>query len=223
MTTSTTRRSPEDASPLLAIIDHPKLPAIARRSLLGGFVAAASLGAAPAAAIVAVGHPSAAAGGVAELVRASAPPVEDHLQVDPIFAAIEQHRLAFMEMMAAWRVKGGMVSSEFALEHDAEAFAVAAKEAEDTTTEVAHAAARALGNILPTTIAGVTALLAYVDHFNAGGVAPADMWPGDKPEDFCSAPYLWLAMEDQDTDIDMFGYMILTNARRALERIGGAA
>jgi hypothetical protein len=89
----------------------------------------------------------------------------------------------------------------------------AAKAANNTAHKASDDAAFALTKIQPTTISGVSALLTYVDAFNSGAFY-LEPNGDDAIPDFASAPYCWPRVSGED-DIDMFGYALLDNVRRA--------
>jgi hypothetical protein len=93
---------------------------------------------------------------------------------DPIFTAIEAHRGAFM---------GSMRSSYnlFYMDEDAPEYA-AATAARDADYEVRHATEEELALTVPTTMAGVLALLAYLHDFDTQALAlpeNPDHWHSD--------------------------------------------
>ncbi len=154
-----------------------------RRAILAGAAALPALAIIPAAALAAVDN-------------------------DPIFAAIEGHKAAYLASMAASRIQSNMVDAEFSPEYDpikCEAAHAAARAADAADA----AAAEALATIRPTTIAGLLALMRHVEQFNAGAFA-LDIDP-----EWRSAPMHWPAHDDEN-EIDLFGYSILANVRTAL-------
>lgn len=119
---------------------------------------------------------------------------------DPIFAAIDKHKIAFLLYLRTGRVQFNM--EDAAPEYEA------AQKAASTATDASREAACALTTIMPATMGGVLALLTYVEQFNAGNFALDADWR--------SAAFCWPADVD-DNDIDLFGYEVLANVRRALE------
>jgi hypothetical protein len=128
---------------------------------------------------------------------------------DPIFAAVERHKIAFRASQAAGRIKFHTIDAEWHPDYDPVECKVV-DEAVTTSDDAADDAANALTTIQPTTIAGLLALMRYVEMFNAGAFA-LDIDPNWR-----SAPMHWPADVDDD-EIDLFGYDVLANVRRALE------
>jgi hypothetical protein len=133
---------------------------------------------------------------------------------DPIFAAIERHKVAFRTSQEAGRIRVYTVDCEEAPEYDAVKHK-AAEEADCAATDASNDAAYALTTIRPTTMAGALALLRYVEAFNAGAFF-LKPWPDSTVSDWQSGAFFW--PEDKDEhDIDLFGYRFLANVRSALE------
>jgi len=126
---------------------------------------------------------------------------------DPIFAAIERHKAAFRRSQECGRTRSGTVDAKWSPEYD-HAACIAAEAADEAAVKGSDKAALALTTTQPTTVAGLLALLDYVQAFNAGAQFLED-WGA-------SAPMHWPAMDDDD-EMDLFGYAILANVRRALE------
>jgi hypothetical protein len=121
--------------------------------------------------------------------------------VDPIFAAIETHRAAFVASMGPCKIWNETVGGT--AEYDA------IMEAARTADDVACEAANILTELAPTTFAGVSALLDYVEDFNAHQVVLPD-----DPEEWFSCPMRWPARLDEN-ETDLFAYAVLSNVRRA--------
>jgi hypothetical protein len=141
---------------------------------------------------------------------------------DPIFAAIERHKEAFRLSQIAGRIDVNTIDVEGSPDYDpVECRAV--KENRGAAYDVASTAAFALTTVQPTTMAGVLALIHHVEAFNAGAffLEPDSRWPEDSGPEWQSAPVHWPESEDEDA-IDLFGFAILANVRRALEANGGA-
>lgn len=85
---------------------------------------------------------------------------------DPIFAAIYAHRVSQEALHVACQVSGKLYGHEPEADAINAATAAAADYFETTTT--------ALTDITPTTLAGVLALLAYIDDFNRGEVSGSE-------------------------------------------------
>jgi hypothetical protein len=128
--------------------------------------------------------------------------------VDPIFAAIERHREAYMLRLTAGRIRGD--TPDWGPDCDEAKLAVVEKE-DDAAYQANEDAAMALTTIRPTTIAGILALLEYVEFFNAGGI----FLPDDRVN-WSSAAMFWPRIE-RDHESDEYGYLILANVRAALD------
>jgi hypothetical protein len=128
---------------------------------------------------------------------------------DPIFAAIERHKIAFRASQAAGRIKFHTIDAPTHPDYNPVECKVI-DEAALASDDDADDAANGLITIQPTTIAGLLALMHYVEMFNAGAFAL------DNDPDWRSAPMHWPADVDDD-EIDLFGYDVLANVRRALE------
>ena len=81
---------------------------------------------------------------------------------DPIFAAIEAHRAAYVDLSRALSVLGKLPPTDPGYE---EANAIA-----ETADDEVFRSAHDLAKIMPTTLAGVVALLEYIHFFNQGGL-----------------------------------------------------
>jgi hypothetical protein len=86
---------------------------------------------------------------------------------DPVFAAIEAHRDAFMRNKRDNRTAGELVTNT------PEEKAAAATE--QKTYKLYHTQCFALASTIPTTMAGIVALTAYVDDFRAGKISGMDL------------------------------------------------
>lgn len=126
---------------------------------------------------------------------------------DPIFAAIERHRRAFPLKMKAI-LRRAREADAGPNVNDERLAQVTAQESEACREE--YEAAWALTTIQPTTLAGITALIRYVEDFNAGKVG------GN--EEAASSPFWWPSDEfdEEEHPIDRFPYDILANVRAAL-------
>jgi hypothetical protein len=148
--------------------------------------------------------------GAAALPALAIPAIAASTEIDPIFAAIERHKVAFRASQAADNIRMGTVTAKWSPDYDpVECKAV--MEASSATSGAAANAANALTTIQPTTIAGLLALMHYIEAFNAGAFA-LDI----DPDNWRSRPADWPADVDKD-EIDLFGYSILANVRSALE------
>jgi hypothetical protein len=157
--------------------------------------------------------PAAAALAAPALALTSAAP-------DPIFAAIERHKVAFRTSQEASRIRAHTVDAEWAPEYDP-VKVKAADEADSAATDASNDAAYALTTIRSTTMAGVLALLRYVEAFNAGAFF-LEPWPDSTVGDWQSEPFFWPESNDEH-GIDLFGYAILANVRSALEVMAAAS
>jgi hypothetical protein len=97
----------------------------------------------------------------------------------------------------------------------------AAIEASSDADDDADDAAEALTTVRPTTMAGILALIRHVEAFNAGAFF---LEPDAKSTvaDWQSAPMFWPDFQDED-EICLFGYAVLTNVRRALEAMAAVS
>jgi hypothetical protein len=131
---------------------------------------------------------------------------------DPIFLAIDRHRRTFMQTLFDIEPSMQMYGSD----PDYEKAAAAAAAAWDRT----HAAAVDLIKVQPTTLAGVIALLKYVEEFNSGALQHPEL------EGSYSELALWqdyeLADENGDVLDQPFAYWVMWNVRRALEALSAA-
>jgi len=129
---------------------------------------------------------------------------------DPIFAAIEKNRQAYIARMRACRIEAEAVPNEPRW-NEIQAAATEADAASDK-------AALALTTTQPTTMAGVLALLEHVEAFNEGEISLADS--RDLSGVWHSGPMFWPVIEDQNyKDVNIFGYLILANVHRALQTL----
>lgn len=134
---------------------------------------------------------------------------------DPIFAAIDGHITATMEMMRT--------GSIYALQDEGSQKAAADA---DAATEAFVEASCALTEICPTTLRGVLALLNHVDSFNRGEFAlnqecfsNHEDWPDNLfGEDVFDAKGNRLGHPDGLS----FDFWLLRNVREALARLSGA-
>jgi hypothetical protein len=133
---------------------------------------------------------------------------------DPIFAAIERHKSAYRHSMECGRISVHTNDVKSSPGYDpvlCKAVLRANDDADHATTDAAFA----LTTIRPTTMAGILALIHYVEAFNAGAFF-LEPNPGAKVDDWRSAPMFWPETKDDD-EIDLFGYAVLANIRCALE------
>jgi hypothetical protein len=128
-------------------------------------------------------------------------------RLDPIFATIERHKVAYRASQEAGLIRCNTIDAQWAPDYDP-IECKANQDADCAADDAAADAANALTTIRPTTIAGLLALIHHVEAFNAGAFAFPDYGQ--------SAPMHWPADVDED-GIDVFGYSILANVRRALE------
>jgi len=110
--------------------------------------------------------------GAASLPALAIPAAAVTAPPDPILALIEAHKAAF-------RIRLQKLAIHFADEEDK-----GAEAASNKAMDASVSAAMSLVDTTPTTIAGVVALIAYVDSFNRGAFKVEDMqssvseWPG---------------------------------------------
>jgi hypothetical protein len=172
---------------------------LSRRALVRGAAAI------PAAAVL----PAAAS----EKAKWSAPAVNDVSEPDPIFAAIEAHREAFIRDMRAAKAYSDL-ESDVADAHAQHAYGLL------------RAAEGELANTEPTTMAGILALLAYVDDFHCQAIVHPD-----EPKHWHSGEENLGKLIDEDI-IDKFSgepielpfmFWVMRNVREALQGMGIAA
>jgi len=142
-------------------------------------------------------------------VSSAAIPTAVSTEPDPIFAAIQAHKVAFRIWMQAADVCGLMAWDNPRL-----------LEAEQASAEASaglREASMALTSVQPMTHAGVLALLAYVDAFNSGefkypaGDSRHHLWPCREGEE---------ASGIDDPVVLPFPYLVMNNIRDALARLG---
>jgi hypothetical protein len=141
------------------------------------------------------------------VVAVFAAPTLATIAPDPIFAVIERHKVAYRISSVCGLTRCNAVDATWSPRYDEAALAAAVAEADDAEAE-ADGAAFALTTIRPTSMAGVFALIGYVEAFNSGGYALED-WGA-------SSPMHWPECDDAN-EMDQFGYLILANVRAALE------
>lgn len=92
---------------------------------------------------------------------------------DPIFAAIEAHKAAHHRFSRALDVSASLYPSD--PRHDQ------AQELTGAAGEALESAGIHLTDVLPTSFAGVIALLSYVDDFNCGKIGHSEhyLWPDE--------------------------------------------
>lgn len=148
--------------------------------------------------------------GAAALPALAAPAALASLAPDPIFAAIEAHR-------AAYQAHIDLISNVPSIDDDL----ICSGAEYEATHELSEQTAIDLTCIEPTTIAGVIALLAYVDHFNRGGITTQnrgsvysyqDAWPETLQSDDV------LSRRGKPLGLP-FECWIMRNAKEALEAI----
>ncbi len=133
------------------------------------------------------------------------------LAPDPIFATIETHKAAYK----AW-AEAVHVESEL---HHKDPRMPAADKALRDATDACDDAGRTLATLRPTTIAGVLALLDYIDTFNhaafkyPSGSSGHHAWPWREGED---------AIEIGAPIVLPFPYLIMNNVRDALAKMPAA-
>ncbi|MGY4476323.1 hypothetical protein [Bradyrhizobium sp. USDA 3364] len=116
------------------------------------------------------------AGAAAAAVTGAAPSLAAEPPVDPALDAIARHRQAFADHMAS------VIAAD-----DTEPHTDARSAAEDRQTEACNREidlAWELAASMPTTIAGIAAVLEYVNQFEVDG----EEWPNN---DYCTGPKSW--------------------------------
>lgn len=101
-------------------------------------------------------------------------PVLAGIEADPIYAAIETHRASQQALHVACQVSGKL--------HGHEPEADAANAATVAASDYFDTATAALTDVIPTTLAGVLALLVYIDEFNRGFHFHSEhhLWPSEE-------------------------------------------
>lgn len=131
---------------------------------------------------------------------------------DPIYAAIETHIAAYESWARALEVSSRLPDDDPRFD--------AADRVTDDAGDAFTEAGLALASSRPATIAGVLALLDYIERFNHRGWS----YPTGK-----SGQHLWPYMEGHDDPtigapvVLAFPYRVMNNVRAALAMIGGAA
>jgi hypothetical protein len=173
------------------------LKSVSRRTILAGAAALPAL-TAPAVALAASGTVP------AEMVPA---------ELDPIFAAIDAHRQAFLKQIASCLKKSNLMDGT--PEHDA-----ADDEHADDWVDY-HNASIDLLDIEPTSIAGVLALLDYVQQLNDGAlVSPDD--PGVR-SNWQAWPCSGISDDDDLDDTSPMAWHLLRAVREALEQFAAVS
>ena len=92
---------------------------------------------------------------------------------DPIFAAIEAHRAAYVDLSRALSVLGKLPPTDPGYEE--------ANKIAETVDDKVFRSAHEFAKIMPTTHAGAVALLDYIHFFNQGGLPESnhELWPYD--------------------------------------------
>jgi hypothetical protein len=127
---------------------------------------------------------------------------------DPIFAAIEAHKAAYHRFSQAVDISGSLYHTDPRYE-----------EAEKATTDASGAlesAAIHLTNILPTSFAGVIALLSYVDDFNLGKMGHSEyyLWPDELTDE--------TVLDESGRHLSLpFPYWIMRNVHKTLQDLVG--
>ena len=144
---------------------------------------------------------------------------------DPIFAAIEAHRCAYI-LASCFSSAAGNLPDHLQDGSDNPAH-VAAEAAWRPAAAAQTAAAINLVDTSPTSMAGVLALLAYVESFNNGGLGTEQglpngwhSWPEAWPQELFNDKFKTRKSQN-DYEMD-FGFWILSNVREALQNIAGA-
>jgi hypothetical protein len=148
--------------------------------------------------------------GAAALPAISLPAIAT--EPDPIFAAIERHKMAFRIEQETCRAEGHMDSS--APEYKATRAAV------DVANDACNEAAYALAELEPTTKAGALALLKYVEEFNAGHFVLAETLALPRNQQWRSGATAWPEhiYYDDETE-ELFSFALMGNVCRALKTL----
>lgn len=161
---------------------------------------------------------TALAGAAATFPAAAIPAFAFPSEPDPVFAVIEAHRAAYLHWSEAVRVSASMYQTD-------PGYDVAQAVTEERSGPEQEAAAE-LAGIVPATMAGVHALLDYIDAFNRGGLA----LPNDSPTQI-SSHLTWPEDLEEESVTDACGrplnqpwpFWIMRNVSIALRQITGAA
>jgi hypothetical protein len=126
---------------------------------------------------------------------------------DPILAAIEAHKAAFQRALRTCRIASKMDECDDPGHEEAVKY-------NEADWDAAANAAGELVDVTPATMAGLLALLDYVDAFNR-----KTFTLDDDPEHFYSEHLLWPdnLLADDETLEQPFAFWLLLNVRAALE------
>jgi hypothetical protein len=138
---------------------------------------------------------------------------------DPIFAAIEKHRALYIESLKARKIYS-VCSFDDPTEPEKDA-------AVQATWCAVDDAGTDLTEVEPTTLAGVIALLLYVQDFNGGKIDLPETRGLDRTDRWKSEPVEWPTIREEDDPSDsgtnMFAFDLLANVHEALKAIAGRA
>ena len=122
----------------------------------------------------------------------SRPKIATCKNADPIFAAIERHRTAYI----AWMEPLSRESRSFGAE------AQAARKAARPYARAVERSLEEMGKVIPTTMDGVTALLAYIDDVNCDRILPENARHRDDEGNCMGSSHLeWPDGERKRTDV----------------------
>ena len=136
-------------------------------------------------------------------------------QPDPVFATVAAHREAFVEHMRAARLDGKLMRSDPGAEATGAAL--------DAADEVYQEATLELSEVVPTTMAGVVALLRYLEEFQEQAIelpeAPRQWHSGDHDAlltETYEHPNLVDKFSGEPLELP-FVYWVMLNVRTALQ------
>jgi hypothetical protein len=144
---------------------------------------------------------------------AAAVPIVTSTVPDPIFAAIDAHKAAFL--------RGLPIAMEHATTPIHTAKYDELGEAQAEADDIALDAAMDLADIAPTTIAGVLALIDYVRDFNQGKFGIGGGWHSGLSSWPNASQFEFEVVDDYDEECGM-AYAVLLNVRAALANLAGA-
>ena len=142
---------------------------------------------------------------------------------DPIFAAIEAHTSAYIKYARLGDVVSHLKST--LPDRSSNPAYVAAELAHKPAIEAEWKAAAVIASTVPTTMAGVTALLNYIHNFNNGLLNEAVGVPKGWASNDKAWPDDFVPLEKGDAKYPsihavQFGFWILDNVREALIELG---
>ena len=136
---------------------------------------------------------------------------------DPVFATVAAHREAFVEHMRAARLDGKLMQSHPGAEASGAALDAADEALEEATLE--------LSEVVPTTMAGVVALLRYLEEFQEQAIElPEDprSWHSGDHDALLAETYQHPNLVDKFSGEPLelpFTYWVMQNVRTALQSL----